>query len=148
MRLLAPPIPSTTTPGGATSIANGASLFSSVGCAFCHTPSINSTQPSHITPSLGNQTVAAYSDIEVHHMGTGLNDNVSQGSAGGDQVRTAPLWGLGQRVFFLHDGRTKDLLAAVTAHRSNGSEANTVIANFSSLSASQQQDVLNFLRSL
>ena len=148
MRLLAPPIPSTTTPGGATSIANGASLFSSVGCAVCHTPSINSTQPSHITSSLGNQTVAAYTDLEIHHMGTGLNDNVSQGSAGGDQFRTAPLWGLGQRIFFLHDGRTTNLLTAITAHRSSGSEANTVIANFSSLSASQQQDVLNFLRSL
>jgi len=148
MRLLAPPIPSTTTPGGATSIANGASLFSSVGCAVCHTPRINSTQPSHITSSLGNQTVAAYTDLEIHHMGTGLNDNVSQGNAAGDQFRTAPLWGVGQRVFFLHDGRTKNLLAAITAHRSSGSEANTVIANFSSLSASQQQDVLNFLRSL
>jgi CxxC motif-containing protein (DUF1111 family) len=148
MRLLAPPIASTTTPGGATSISNGKSLFNSIGCAFCHTPSIRSTEPSHITSSLGNQTVAAYTDLEIHHMGTGLNDNVSQGSAGGDQFRTAPLWGVGQRIFFLHDGRTTSLLTAITAHRSSGSEANTVIANFNSLSASQQQDVLNFLRSL
>ncbi|HEY6923209.1 MAG TPA: di-heme oxidoredictase family protein [Steroidobacteraceae bacterium] len=147
MRLLAPPIASTTTPGGTTSISNGKSLFSSVGCAVCHTPSMK-TQASHITSSLGNATVSAYSDLEIHHMGTGLADNVSQGGAGGDQFRTAPLWGLGQRIFFLHDGRTTNLLSAVTAHRSSGSEANTVIANFNSLSASQKQDVLNFLRSL
>jgi CxxC motif-containing protein (DUF1111 family) len=147
MRLLAPPIASTTTPGGATSITNGKSLFSSIGCSFCHTPSMRS-QPSHITSSLGNATVSAYSDIEIHHMGTGLTDNVSQGNAGGDQFRTAPLWGLGQRIFFLHDGRTTNLLTAITAHSSNGSEANTVISHFNALSASQKQDVLNFLRSL
>ena len=58
-------------------------------------------------------------------MGTGLADNVSQGTAGGDQFRTAPLWGLGQRIFFLHDGRTTDLTAAIDAHASSGSEANT-----------------------
>jgi CxxC motif-containing protein (DUF1111 family) len=81
-------------------------------------------------------------------MGTGLADNVSQGGAGGDQFRTAPLWGLGQRIFFLHDGRTTNLMAAIAAHRSNGSEATQVEENFASLSNGQQQEVLNFLRSL
>jgi len=148
MRMLAPPVPSTTTPGGATSISNGRSLFSAIGCATCHTSTINSTQPSNITPSLGRAPVSAFSDIEIHHMGSGLADNVSQGGAGGDQFRTAPLWGLGQRIFFLHDGRTTNLLTAVEAHESNGSEATQVELNFNSLSASQQQDLLNFLRSL
>jgi CxxC motif-containing protein (DUF1111 family) len=81
-------------------------------------------------------------------MGTGLADNISQGSAGGDQFRTAPLWGLGQRIFLLHDGRTTNLLAAIKAHASNGSEATTVEENFFNLSPSQQQNLLNFLRSL
>ena len=148
MRLLAPPVPSTTVPGGAASISAGKSLFSAVGCATCHTPTINSTQPSNITSSLGSAQVAAFSDLEIHHMGTGLADNVSQGGAGGDQFRTAPLWGLGQRIFFLHDGRTTNLNAAIAAHQSNGSEANTVVTNFDSLSTTQQQEVLNFLRSL
>ena len=148
MRMLAPPVPSTTTPGGSTSISNGRSLFSSIGCATCHTPTINSTQPSHITPSLGSTTVKAFSDLEIHHMGTGLADNVSQGGAGGDQFRTAPLWGLGQRIFFLHDGRTNNLLGAIEAHASSGSEATQVENNFDALSATQQQDLLNFLRSL
>jgi CxxC motif-containing protein (DUF1111 family) len=81
-------------------------------------------------------------------MGTRLADNVSQGGAGGDQFRTAPLWGLGQRIFFLHDGRTTNLLTAIADHSSNGSEATEVEENFASLSSSQQQDLLNFLRSL
>jgi CxxC motif-containing protein (DUF1111 family) len=148
MRLLAPPMASTTTPGGASSIASGKQLFSSIGCATCHTATINSTQNSNITSSLANQSVNPFSDIEIHHMGTGLADNVSQGGAGGDQFRSAPLWGVGQRIFFLHDGRTSNLLNVIADHASNGSEANTVISNFDSLSPAQQQNILNFLRSL
>ena len=147
MRLTAAPTASTTTPGGSTSISNGRSLFSSIGCAACHTPTLRTTASS-ITPSLGNAEIHPFSDFEIHHMGTGLNDNVSQGGAGGDQFRSSPLWGVGQRIFFLHDGRTKNLITAIRQHASNGSEANGVIANFNSLSASQQQDLLNFLRSL
>jgi CxxC motif-containing protein (DUF1111 family) len=81
-------------------------------------------------------------------MGTNLADGVSQGSAGPDEFRSAPLWGLGQRIFFLHDGRTTDLLDAIGEHASQGSEANGVIRNFKRLNAQQQQDLLNFLRSL
>lgn len=80
-------------------------------------------------------------------MGT-LADGIRQGSAAGDQFRTAPLWGLGQRLFFLHDGRTSDLVQAIQAHSSRGSEANGVISNYQHLRPSQQQDLLNFLRSL
>jgi CxxC motif-containing protein (DUF1111 family) len=148
MRLLAPPVASTTVPGGASSISSGKSLFSSIGCATCHTVTINSTQNSNITSSLANQSLNPLSDIEIHHMGTGLADNVSQGSAGGDQFRSAPLWGVGQRIFFLHDGRTSNLLSAIGDHSGNGSEANTVISNFDSLSPTQQQNILNYLRSL
>jgi CxxC motif-containing protein (DUF1111 family) len=148
MRLLAPPVASTTVPGGASSIASGKSLFSSIGCATCHTVTINSTQNSNFTSSLANQSLNPLSDIEIHHMGTGLADNVSQGGAGGDQFRSAPLWGLGQRIFFLHDGRTSNLLSAIGDHSGDGSEANTVISNFDSLSPTQQQNILNYLRSL
>ena len=148
MRLLAPPIPSTDTPGGAASISAGAAVFSSIGCATCHTAAIQSTQPSNFTSGLAGQTVNAFSDFEIHHMGTGLADNVSQGGAGGDQFRTAPLWGLGQRIFFLHDGRTTNLINAIEAHASNGSEASQVEQNFAALPSAQKQNLLNFLRSL
>jgi CxxC motif-containing protein (DUF1111 family) len=73
---------------------------------------------------------------------------VSQGSAGGREFRTAPLWGLGQRIFFLHDGRTSDLIAAIRSHAGPGSEANGTIANYRALGEARKQDLLNFLRSL
>jgi len=151
-RFLAPPLPGGVVLNGrqvsTQSIANGSALFSSIGCATCHNPTPGMTQVSNFVPSLSNAPVPAFSDIEIHHMGTGLADNVSQGNAGGDQFRTAPMWGLGQRIFLLHDGRTTDLNAAIDAHASHGSEANTVEGNFDNLSPSQRQDVLNFLRSL
>ena len=75
-------------------------------------------------------------------MGSNLADGVSQGGAGPDEFRTAPLWGLGQRIFFLHDGRTSDLVDAIREHASQGSEANTVISNFRQLSPQQKQDLL------
>ena len=81
-------------------------------------------------------------------MGVGLADGVSQGSASGREFRTAPLWGLGQRLFFLHDGRATDLVTAIRAHASVGSEANVSVANYLMLSEKQKQDLLNFLRSL
>lgn len=152
MRTLAPPPPGGVILNGqqvpAQTISAGASLFSSIGCANCHNATVGITQPSSITGSLSNAPVNAYSDIEIHHMGSGLADNVSQGTAGGDQFRTAPLWGLGQRIFLLHDGRTTNLISAIQDHQGHGSEATSVEQNFSNLSPQQQQEILDFLRSL
>jgi CxxC motif-containing protein (DUF1111 family) len=152
MRFLAPPpsggVVLNGTPVPAAMIAAGKSLFSSIGCATCHNPTPGTTQVSDFVPALSNAAVNAFSDIEIHNMGTGLADNVSQGSAGGDQFRTAPLWGLGQRIFLLHDGRTTNLINAIQAHASSGSEATTVEENFFNLSTFQQQEILDFLRSL
>lgn len=154
MRLLAPPAPSTDgIPGNPplTSIQSGASLFSQVHCDLCHTP-VLPTSGSGITTGLSNQYAALYSDLLVHHMGLRLADRVSQGNAGPDEFRTAPLWGVGQRVFFLHDGRSNlangGLLNAIEAHAGPRSEANEVVRFLNSLSDQQKQDLLNFLRSL
>ena len=145
-RFLAPPTPSSDTPGGATSIARGKSQFVSVGCALCHTPTLKTGNST--VAALRNKDVNLFSDLLVHDMGVGLADGVSQGQAGPREFRTSPLWGLGKRIFFLHDGRTSDLEVAIQAHRSDGSEANAVVRNFNNLRESQKQDLLNFLRSL
>jgi CxxC motif-containing protein (DUF1111 family) len=64
-------------------------------------------------PNVSNLAINTFSDYAVHSMGRGLADQVSQGNANGFQFRSAPLWGVGQRVFFLHDGRTNDLMQAI-----------------------------------
>jgi len=147
LRLLAPPTPSTSVPGNAASIGNGRQMFNAIGCALCHTPTLK-TGLSSLTADLSNANANLFSDLLVHNMGQNLADGVSQGNAGPDEFRTAPLWGLGQRIFFLHDGRTSDLANAIREHASRGSEANAVIQFYRNLSPRQQQDLLNFLRSL
>jgi CxxC motif-containing protein (DUF1111 family) len=152
MRLLAPPTPNLISPGGSFSISNGRRLFSDVGCGLCHTPTLRTGDST--VAALNDKDANLYSDLALHNMGPRLADNVEQGLARGDEFRTAPLWGVGQRLFFLHDGRTRDLMRAIQEHASGGnsqfgpSEANRVVSNFNSLTARQQQDVLNFLRSL
>ena len=150
MRMLAPPTPAPATPAS----EKGRATFARIGCAQCHTPSLttgakiasgSSTSPSD---ALSDQTANLYSDLLVHHMGKRLADGITQGGAGPDEFRTAPLWGVGQRVFFLHDGRTTNLVEAIRDHRSDGSEANQVIKNFTRLTTQEQQEVIDFLRSL
>ncbi len=142
VRLSAPATPAAPT----TSTANGAALFNSIGCNLCHSPTLT-TGPSIFT-GMSNVNYNPYSDFALHHMGSGLSDGIHQGAAGPDQFRTAPLWGLGQKLYFLHDGRTTDLIQAIESHNSSGSEANLVIHKYNALKASQVQDLLNFLRSL
>ena len=177
IRLSAPAAPGSCPGGNQASCSNGQQQFANVGCALCHSPQL--TTAASIFTGMGGVTYAPYSDFALHHMGSTLTDGITQGQAGPDMFRTAPLWGVGQRLFFLHDGRTPDLLQAIEAHSSLGSdctttqtsqnfeiepteivyrpfmqsqfcgsEANRVIRNFNALSPSNQQDLLNFLRSL
>jgi CxxC motif-containing protein (DUF1111 family) len=127
-------------------------VFNEIGCTLCHTPSMTTGKSS--IGALSEKPARLYSDLLLHNMGPRLADNIIQGVAGPDEFRTAPLWGLGQRIFFLHDGRTTDLVEAIDAHASAGnlrfppSEANAVIRRFHALEKSKKEDLLTFLRSL
>jgi CxxC motif-containing protein (DUF1111 family) len=143
---------STTSTASAASITAGFQAFNNVGCSACHIVTQTTVSMAMIdttaNPTVSNTPLNTFSDYAAHSMGTGLADRVSQGNANGTQFRTAPLWGVGQRVFFLHDGRTNDLMQAIQQHTSSGSEANQVIAQFNMLSTTDQQNILNFLRDL
>ena len=121
MRLSAGPKPAP----AAASVTRGQQAFVNVGCNLCHIA--QHTTAKSIFTNQSSVTFSPFSDFELHDMGTGLQDQISQGQA---------------------EGRTQNLLQAILAHSSNGSEANTVIGNFNALPASSQQDMLNFLRSL
>jgi CxxC motif-containing protein (DUF1111 family) len=160
-RLLAAPTPASTTPvmvaskGGAPGVeatssadlvSRGRQLFSDIGCDACH---IKSLTTGHSTiKALDNVTFQPFSDFALHDMGWRLADGVSQGLATGSEFRTAPLWGVGQRLFFLHDGRTSDLHEAIEEHSSPKSEANVVVNNYKHLSVSDKRALLVYLRSL
>ena len=142
MRLSAPPTPARET----ASATRGKQVFQNIGCQTCHLMTQTAGRSAYTGQS--NVTFSPFSDFALHDMGRALADGISQGNADGSEFRTAPLWGIGQRLFFLHDGRTSDLYQAITAHASKGSEANAVISNFEMLSPADQQALMNFLRSL
>jgi len=151
MRLSAAPVATTASP----SELRGQTLFGTasapgIGCVFCHSDTLKTGGSRY-----GNMSAVEfhpYTDLAIHHMGSGLADQVTQGNAGGDQFRTAPLWGAGKRIFFLHDGRSGPsnggLVNAINAHGSRGSEARGVLKKFVALSNTDQQAVIDFVRSL
>ncbi|HLJ56123.1 MAG TPA: di-heme oxidoredictase family protein, partial [Chthonomonadaceae bacterium] len=145
MRYLAPAARRPLPPDSAarSQIANGERLFDAIRCTACHVPSMQ-TGPNAIA-ALSNKPVPLFSDLLLHRMGPGLADGIQQGLAKGDQFRTAPLWGLSTRRFFLHDGRTSSPDAAVMAH---DGEAAAARQRYSRLSPADRQAVQAFLGTL
>ena len=121
----------------------GERIFGNIRCTACHVPSMQ-TGTSAIA-ALSNKTVPLYSDLLLHRMGAGLADGIQQGLAKGDQFRTAPLWGLSARRFFLHDGRAKSPDEAAMLH---GGEAAPSRDRYSKLPPRDRQAVQEFLNSL
>lgn len=125
---------------------SGQQAFNAAGCNLCHIQN-HTTAPSTVS-GLSKVTYSPFSDFQLHAMGQNLQDQIPQGFAAGNEFRTAPLWGVGQRVFFLHDGRSTDLLDTIVQHASPGSEANGSVQKFLAMTKDAQQAVLNFLRNL
>lgn len=142
MRMSAPP---PRPPAEIASTTNGCSVFAVIGRADCHTPTLKTSLHFHVALS---RDVTLYSDLLLHNMGEGLQDDIIQGLANDRVFRTARLWGLGERMLFLHDGRTTDLIGAIEAHAGAASERNNVVAAYTALTEAEKQDRLNFLRTL
>jgi CxxC motif-containing protein (DUF1111 family) len=136
MRYLAPPVPAFTN-------QRGSQLFATMHCASCHVPA-QQTGDSPVG-ALANKPVNLYSDLLLHRMGPGLADGIRQGAAFGDQFRTAPLWGLSKRRFYLHDGRASTIDQAVRMH---GGEATAATSRYVQLSIADRNAVLAFLSGL
>ena len=139
MRFLAPPARKTVT----AEVTRGESVFAQLKCTACHIPSM--TTGAHSVAALANKPVRLYSDLLLHDMGSDFNDNVRQSVADGGEWRTAPLWGLSVREFFLHDGRATTLDAAIRMH---GGEATKIRQKYVELTAAKRTDLLAFLNSL
>lgn len=127
----------------------GAKKFSEVGCANCHQPSY--TTGDHVIAALAQQKIYPYSDFLLHDMGPDLADGRKDYQATGNDWKTKPLWGIGltqvinQRAGFLHDGRARTIEEAILWH---GGESEISKNKFATLSKSDRQAVLAFLKSL
>ena len=121
----------------------GEQVFNGIRCGACHVPKMQ-TGPNAVA-ALSGQVVPLYSDLLLHQMGHTLADGIEQGHAKGDQFRTAPLWGLSRRQFFLHDGRALTIQDAVAAH---DGEAANARSRFFRLQGQDHDAIMAFLASL
>ena len=134
-------------------VTNGNNVFNSIGCATCHVGTIT-TAPAGtvinggalaVSTALGDKNIHPFSDFLLHDVGTGdgIVQNGGQGTR--NQLRTAPLWGMGARTRFMHDGASVTATAAIQRHANQGATSKN---NFNALSAQNQADLLTFLFSL
>lgn len=128
----------------------GKQLFISIGCNKCHKEELV-TGPSPISV-LSNKTFYPYTDLLLHDMGSGLNDNYTEGSAKTFEWKTPALWGLGLsknsqggNYFLMHDGRAHSIDEAIRLH---GGEALQIKMNYESLSEGDKAKLIKFLESL
>ena len=147
LRTLAPPAQRDS---GAKPVRKGEEIFIKIGCAKCHVQTLI-TGPNASIEELKNQKVRPYTDLLLHDMGDALSDGTSNSKVSGNEWRTPPLWGIGLteivngNVFFLHDGRARNLQEAIMWHGGEGLSSKEA---YSKLSAQERFFVLSFLRSL
>ena len=137
----------------AAQVTAGAKVFQGMRCAACHTVEMK-TGPGHLFAELRDQTIRPYTDMLLHDMGPNLADKFAEGQAAGNMWRTAPLWGIGYtdkvmgadgKIGYLHDGRARTLTEAILWH---GGEADKARQRFETLSKTDRDAVLAFLKSL
>jgi CxxC motif-containing protein (DUF1111 family) len=131
----------------------GESLFTAIGCAQCHTPSIVTAAPGtlinggafRVPNTLGNKRIRPFGDFLLHDIGTGDGIVQNGGQSTRNKIRTAPLWGLRTRGRFMHDNLSFSLTDAIQRH---GGQASTTRANFNGLSSTNRNRLISFLLSL
>ena len=151
----------------------GFQLFSKIGCAACHVPSLTTAPTGSkvdggaftVPDALGDKTFYPYSDFLLHNVGTGdgivvpmqehygpkvyqarwKNFSVEEYHSARFKVRTAPLWGVRLHSRLMHDGEAFTLRDAILRH---AGEAAEVTRRFGKLKTKDQEALLQFLRSL
>ncbi len=149
----------------------GRDIFMSLGCAYCHRPSLT-TESRTLTYSFpeieddpyanifyevdlekaptkfkkaksGGLEIPLYADLKRHDMGIGLAE--SFGHSLDTHFTTARLWGVADTAPYLHDGRALTLGEAILMH---GGEAQATRDRYAALDEGSQAKLLEFLLSL
>jgi CxxC motif-containing protein (DUF1111 family) len=120
----------------------GKSLFSSIGCADCHTPDLGAV-------------AGIYSDLLLHSLTTHLSDGYTHEiivevplpgtHPKPDEWKTPPLWGVADSAPYFHDGASPTLLDAILRHEG---DAIAVTKAYKNLPTPDQQAVVAFLKTL
>jgi CxxC motif-containing protein (DUF1111 family) len=123
----------------------GKKLFSTIGCADCHTPNVGSVE-------------GIYSDLLLHRMGAEMvgagayyevivpvPDSDPNAGPQPSEWRTPPLWGVADSAPYMHDGRAKTLEEAIKFHGGQGKRSSQ---RFDQLNKEERSQVIAFLKTL
>lgn len=113
----------------------GETLFSTIGCAACHVPSL----PGADGP------VNAYTNLLLHNVQAPGFEGMEEPGAPAGFYRTPPLWGISDTAPYWHDGRAEDLNQAILLHQGEAAGAR---ANYQTLSSGERQALILFLEDL
>ena len=117
------------------SVAVGEALFTSIGCATCHVPSLMGP----------DGPVPLYSDLLLHNVMPPGFRGMAEDQAGVGVFKTPALWGVSATPPYMHDGRGEDLRGAILAHFTEGENAKQA---FLALNSSDQDELIRFLEDL
>jgi len=131
----------------------GASLFTSIGCANCHTATAQTATAGTVfnggkytvPAAIGDKIFHPYSDFMLHDIGEGDGIIQNGGSTSRFKMRTSPLWGLRTHARLSFDLLDFTRNNAILFH---AGEANPVINNYINLSVTQQNQLITFLNTL
>jgi CxxC motif-containing protein (DUF1111 family) len=128
----------------------GEKIFKTIGCESCHRSVLKTGE--YKVSAIAHKTFSPYTDLLLHDMGPGLNDNYTEGSALPSEWRTPALWGLGLSArsqggsfFLMHDGRARSIEGAILLHGGEGEKSRD---NYLKLEENEKKDLLLFLESL
>ena len=143
IRFLAPPAPEAPSSAAARdSIAGGSGLFTNLGCASCHVPTlVTGTSP---VAALSGKPIHLYSDLLLHDLGPEVR-SICSGDVSPTEVRTARLMGLRYKEPYAVAWITPSLERRILAH---GGEAQKAREAYEALNAEGRSLVLRFLMSL
>lgn len=137
-------------PAGAVS---GDPLFTSVGCAVCHTRTFQTAAPGTsinggafaVPAALGNKIIHPFSDFALHNIGTGDGIVQNGGQSTANQLRTAPLWGIRARNRLMHEGLNITIFDSIQLHAGQATAARNA---FNALTSTQRANLTLFVLSL
>lgn len=123
--------------GGSTSAAvvQGEALFTSIGCATCHTPSLPGS----------NGPVPLYSNLLLHNVHPTTFRGMGEPGAAVGFYRTPPLWGIQHSPPYMHDGSAETLEDAILAHFGEAIDVRTA---YLTATSGEQQALIAFLEDL
>jgi CxxC motif-containing protein (DUF1111 family) len=116
-------------------VSSGEEIFTRVGCALCHIPSLSGA----------DGDVLLFSDLLLHDILPDGQPGIVSGSAGQREFRTAPLWGLRDTAPYLHDGTADTIDEAIRRH---DGEAAAVRAAYEALDSAERDALVAFLDTL